>query len=98
LWREHEIIAPGFISKPLEFDRFEIRVAQFFPQTEKLNRAATAHPVVDNGERFERVAVFRNIRERDVILIVLFQNCDGRSLYGNRSAFSVLHDSSLFLS
>ena len=62
LRREHKVIAARLIFKPLEFERFETRIAQFFPKPQEFNGAAIAHPIVDDGERFMRIPMPGDVR------------------------------------
>ena len=66
--------AARLTSSPLEFERFEIRVAESFPKPQEFNGAAPAHPIVDNSQRLLRIPVPGEVRQREVVLIVLIQD------------------------
>ena len=74
--RERERVESGLFSKPVEFHGFKIRVVELFPDTEKLNGVAIPDPVPDQIVRAVRVLVPGNIRDADIILIVLHEHSD----------------------
>jgi hypothetical protein len=83
--------ATRLASKPLEFERFKTWIAQFFPKTQEFNGAATAHPVVDDGKRFLRIPIPGDVGQRDVVLIVLIQDRNGRALDFNGASGCFAH-------
>ena len=46
----HAAEHPSRSFKPLEFERFKIWIAQFFPKPEELNRATATRPVINDGK------------------------------------------------
>jgi hypothetical protein len=46
-----KVVAACLISKPLEFGRFKIQIAQLLAQPQEFDGAAAAHPVIDDGKR-----------------------------------------------
>lgn len=65
--RQRETVEARLGFKPLEFDRFEVRVVDLLPNPQKLNGVAIAQPPVENGLVAE---AFDHVGERDVILVV----------------------------
>jgi hypothetical protein len=63
LRRKYKVVAASLSSKPLEFERFKIRIAQLFPKPKKLDGAAAAHPIVDDGKRLLRVPISRDVSQ-----------------------------------
>ena len=91
LRRKDKVVAASLIFKPLEFERFKTRVAQFLPKSEKLDGAAAAHPIVDDRKRLLRVSIPGDVRQRDEVLVVLRDDGDGRPLNFDAGAFGFAH-------
>ena len=52
--------------KPIEFDRFKIRIVNLFPQAQKRNRRIITHPVCYHNKCIIWIFIFDNISERNV--------------------------------
>jgi hypothetical protein len=69
-------LEPRPISKPLEFEGFEIRVVQVFPDAEKFHRVAVSHPVLDHLIGPIRFLVLCNVRQRDIVISLAGKDCN----------------------
>jgi hypothetical protein len=48
---KNKVITAGLIFKPLEFERFKARIAEMLPQSDKLDSASAAHPIIYYSKR-----------------------------------------------
>jgi hypothetical protein len=67
---QHKAVETRTISKPLEFEGFEIRVIQALPHAKEFHGVAVPHPILDDVIRACGFFVLRNIRKRDVVLVL----------------------------
>ena len=89
LRRKHEVVAPGLIFEPLEFERFKKWITKFLPKPNKFDSAPAAHPVVNNCKGLLRVAISGNIRQGNVIRSTLGYDCDSMPLNLDRGFFGL---------
>lgn len=67
---------PDIFSKPVESDGFKIRVVKLFPDAEKLNSVAVPDPAADKIVRAVRILITCDIRDADIIFIILYEYCN----------------------
>ena len=80
LRREGKVVATRLIFKPLEFERFKIRITQFLPKPEELDGAPATHPVVNDRKRLLCVPILGDVGQREIILLIPMQDSDGQAL------------------
>ena len=85
---EDETVEPRPISKPLEFEGFEIRVEHGFPDPEELDSVPVAEPV---GDEKLPVLRFEHVGEGDEIAILTGENRYGRSANSDGAGFGFAH-------
>jgi hypothetical protein len=68
-WCKHKTVQSGPISKPLEFEGFEIRVVQGLPYPQEFNRVAIAHPILDYMVGPIWLSMLCDVGDGDVVLL-----------------------------
>ncbi len=67
---------PDIFSKPVESGGFKIRIVELFPDAGKLNSVAVSDPVADKIVRAVRILITCDIRDADIIFIILYEYCN----------------------
>ena len=62
-------------SKPLEFEGFEIRIIQAFPNSEIFDRIPIAQLIADHRIRVVAL-VSRDVRQTDIVVLIEQYNCN----------------------
>lgn len=75
LRRQGKGIQSGLLSKPLEFEGFEIRIIQAFPNSEIFDRIPIAQLIADHRIRVVAL-VSRDVRQTDIVVLIEQYNCN----------------------
>ena len=75
LRRQGKGIQSGLPSKPLEFEGFEIRIIQAFPNSEIFDRIPIAQLIADHRIRVVAL-VSRDVRQTDIVVLIEQYNCN----------------------
>ena len=73
--RQGKGIQSGLLSKPLEFEGFEIRIIQAFPNSEIFDRIPIAQLIADHRIRVVAL-VSRDVRQTDIVVLIEQYNCN----------------------
>ena len=91
LRREDEAVQPSLHSNPVEFDGIKTGVVESLPNSEKLDRAASAQPVPNHIIRVVRILEFGDVCQAKDILLVLRKHGYSASLNFDTGAFGFAH-------
>jgi hypothetical protein len=70
--REREAVEPSLGPKPLEFERFEVRVVDLFPNAKEFNGVAVSQPPVEDSFVAKPL---HHVGQRDVVVLHTAELC-----------------------
>ena len=91
LRRQIKTVQPSLTFNPIEFDGIKTRVVEALPNTEELDGVPTPQPVEDDVVGSFTILESGNVGEADVVLVPLFKDRDGGTLYVDGGFLGFVH-------
>src|SRR5471030_2810722 len=91
LCRHDEAVQACLVFNPIEFDGIKNGIIQALPETEELNGISVSHPILNDVVSPFTILVAGNVGQRDIVLLMMRQNCDAYALHGDGGFFVFAH-------
>ena len=80
-WTHCKGIVPRLGQKGVEIDPFKVGIVQLFPKSEKSNRRATSHPILNDIFRLDGILQCGYVRDTDIISPIVANYSHNRAIY-----------------